>query len=491
MGAWSVRSAHTRAVLGAAAAAAVLAASIGSLPASATGAAKKGTGVWTKISTPKVSGIDEPGVLRLKDGRLLVVYYREAPSGNAGYGSTIVTAKGKVASTGTVLSNWDTLVHDPKPIRISGSRVSVVFSGIRKTTPPGDPYNQGSMYSLSAPASAASWSLDTTGLSTSKSAYGSYGTGALVLPDGTPVVSFPLGGDITWRTGFDPSIPSGGTDKSFATGGCCAYKTSLAHDSVSDETFVSWYSNASAKADNGTFVRRLLPSLGPITKDPGSSVGSSSLPNDQATALESRLGAAGTYAAYCVGYPSCKHVVLWRLGTAKAKIVPHSKNAHHVALAAGPGGRMWVLWDGYGSTRVYAVHTNPAATKFGAVHVIATPKASGVYTITGEGSASRKLDIVINTGTALYTTQVLPSLTFAAKPGHFRSGHRTVVTFSVTDAGAPVANARVSVNGKSARTNAKGKASFAFGAKTKPGRYRAKVNKRGFYQSSLIVRVTH
>ena len=95
MGAWSVRSAHTRAVLGAAAAAAVLAASIGSLPASATGAAKKGTGVWTKISTPKVSGIDEPGVLRLKDGRLLVVYYHEAPSGKAGYGSTIVTAKGK------------------------------------------------------------------------------------------------------------------------------------------------------------------------------------------------------------------------------------------------------------------------------------------------------------------------------------------------------------------------------------------------------------
>jgi hypothetical protein len=44
-----------------------------------------------------------------------------------------------------------------------------------------------------------------------------------------------------------------------------------------------------------------------------------------------------------------------------------------VALAAAPGGHLWVLWYSYRSNVIKVVRTNAAATGFGSVQTIAPP----------------------------------------------------------------------------------------------------------------------
>lgn len=449
-------------------------------------AAAGGPGKWTKVSQQDVSLINEPGLLRLDNGNLLIVYTRTEPDLDDAIGYTIVRPNGKTAAQGTVVRNWSAVISDPKPIRINGSRVAVVFSGIR-TTSASSPYNSGAMYSASSGPGGGSWTLDTTSLTKSTSAYASYGTSALTLPGGTPVVSFPLLSSITWHQGFDPAIPATANDSSFTNGTCCLYDTKLARNSKSGETFVGWYSNG---GKNGTWVRRILPSNGAAQKAPGSTDGGSSLSPDQSVALTDRQG-GGTYLAYCRGYPTCKNIALWRVGAAKAMAVPKSKGANTVAIARGPGGRLWVIWDNNSTTKIYATSSNPSVGRFGPVRSVNMPKGSfSSYRLVAEGSGSRTLDVVVNNGKGLFHSQIRPGLTLGASPRRWDGDRRTTVKFTVKDAGAPVANAQVKVAGKSDRTNGSGVARITFRSGTRPGKYKATATKSGFYRGTVILRVT-
>jgi len=443
-------------------------------------------GKWTKVSQQDVSLIAEPGLLRLDNGNLLVVYNRDQPDGDEAIGYTIVRPNGKTLAQGTVVKNWSAIISDPKPIRISDSRVAVVFSGIR-TTSASSPYNSGAMYSASSGAGGGSWTLDTTSLTKSTSAYASYGTSALTLPGGTPVVSFPLNSSITWHQGFDSSNPASANDSSFSNGSCCLYDTKLARDSKSGETFIGWYSNGDK---NGHWVRRILPTTGAMQKASGSTDGGSSLSPDQSVALTDRQR-GGTYLAYCRGYPTCKNIALWKVGAAKAKTVPKSKGADTVAVARGPGGRLWVLWDNNSTSKIYATSTNPSVGRFGPVRTLNLPRgSSSSYRLSAEGSASRTVDVVVNNNSGLYHSQIRPGLSLSASPRKWDGDRRTTVKFTVKDTGSPVANAQVKVAGKSDRTNGQGIAKITFGAGTRPGKYKATATKSGFYRGAVVLRVT-
>ncbi|MDH4346221.1 MAG: hypothetical protein OEW31_07800, partial [Thermoleophilia bacterium] len=76
---------------------------------------------------------------------------------------------------------------------------------------------------------------------------------------------------------------------------------------------------------------------------------------------------------------------------------------------------------------------------------------------------------------ATWHTQVLPPLSLAAKKG------KSAVTFVVTDAGDPVAGAKVSFAGKSVTTNAAGKATAPSGSG------KAKATKAGYAPASAAV----
>ncbi len=444
-------------------------------------------GKWTDISKLRVSLINEPGVLRLDNGNLLVVYERYGQHGDSAMGYTTLRPDGSKADQGALLAEWDRVTSDPKPIRISGTHVSIVFSGVRDRLTPGSPYDSGAMYSLSGGADGTGWALDSTGLSQSEFAYGSFGTSAVTLPGETPVAAYAVNKTIRWHEGFDFSIPAAAPDNKFTHGSCCLYNPTLARDDMSGKTYIGWYSNGDK---NGQWTRRILPTTGPPRKAPHSTDSGSSVSPDQAVAMTNRSG-GGIYLAYCRGYPHCVSIALWKVGAKQAMAVPNSRGADTIAIARGTDGRLWVVWDTDSESKVHAVHTDKSVAHFGAVRTIRLPEGSlGSYRLAAEGSTARTVDVVVNNADGLHHIQIEPGLKVSATPRRFDGDRRTTVAFTVTDAGAALKNARVEVLGKSDRTNANGIARITFGSGTHAGNYQATATLTGFYRGTVAVRVT-
>jgi len=108
--------------------------------------------------------------------------------------------------------------------------------------------------------------------------------------------------------------------------GCGSYDSDVAVDAATGEAVDAWFSNVDAQY--GILVRPVHPALGAIAYAPGSARADreAAISPDQRTPITSRLGAPGIYLAYCIGYPSCTRIVLWRYG------------AGGTMIAARPGG---------------------------------------------------------------------------------------------------------------------------------------------------------
>lgn len=332
----------------------------------------------------------EPGLLRTSDGVLHVLYRREQPSIDT-LAYTNISATGRTVATGTVVTGWSALTTDPKVVPAPGGGLRVVFGGIR-TTDPSDPYGTGQMFQATAPAAGTTWTL-ADALTASHYAVDSYGTGATALADGTPMVSFPLSGILTWN--------SGAGDTTYDFGTCCLYDSTLARSG--GDVWVSFAANGPTPATAGLFVKQLVPATGPTTKVPQSSQGTNTLTPLQSTAFVPRHG-GGQYLAYCIGYPTCSRIGLWRVGTAHPTTVPGSREARDIAIAAAPHGRLWIAWTTY--DRVKVVATSARGMSFGPVRSLRPPRAApDLYGVSIAGT-DRSADIVINNGQALYHQQV-------------------------------------------------------------------------------------
>ena len=140
------------------------------------------------------------------------------------------------------------------------------------------------------------------------------------------------------------------------------------------------------------------------------------------------------------------------------------------------------MWhESGGSEELSATRTNKAATRFGPVVKFKPPAGtSSVWKLKGEGS-SGPLDVLasVSTGSSLaaWHTQVRPPLSIAAKKG------AAGVTFSVTDAGDPVAGAKVVYAGKAQTTNTQGQAT----APLAEGSGKATATKPGYAGAALAV----
>src|SRR5262249_25625884 len=153
--------------------------------------------------------------------------------------------------------------------------------------------------------------------------------------------------------------------------------------------------------------------------------------------LAARAG-GGVYAAYCVGYPTCSNVRVWKVGTTTTKDVPNSKFASTISLSSGPSGRLWVAWAD-NIPKVRAVRTGEDGLAMGAVQNVGLPKGkSSAYSLAIDGSRGRG-DIVVNVGDSMWHSQVLAGLTLGASPHAWQRGHKQKVVFTVTDAHAAVA----------------------------------------------------
>ncbi len=358
-------------------------------------------GHWTKISTGKVSLINEPGLYRTADGVLHVVYEREVGTISS-IGHTAIKATGAVKLKNVAITGWRSIVHDPKAVGGPGGGIRLVFGGVRSLTP--GFWTDGRTYTATGSKAGTGWVVPMEAIGISHNGSASYGTGAVTLADGTPVASFPLNNVLTWHVGTSELDP----DQTFDFGlGTDLYYSTLVRDG--SKVYAAFFSLGPTAAKEGTFVKPIYPTVGATKKVPGSSKGKTSLEPGQAIAMAARKG-GGVFVAFCVGYPTCKHIGLWKVGTSAVHVVPGSGNATSIAISPGPGGRLWIAWATTSPARVFAVRTGTSGLTFGTVHSIKPPGGgilTSVYHVAIEGSRA-KADLVINTGTGLFATQVKP-----------------------------------------------------------------------------------
>jgi hypothetical protein len=452
-----------------------------------------GPGKWTKLpTTGKPDGFDEPGLLRTPDGKLHVVWKVHIGTKYNLRWATISQA-GKVLASGTVLSpNWTSIAPTPELMPFGSKGVRVVFQGDLDTS--ANFFSTGSAYTATSP-DGQHWTLEHVSLANHNVLNG--GFSATAEPNGTPVAAFGLNSTLYFHEGTDPSAPAGSADGSVTQAAFGLEQESLTTDS-DGSVWLAWYRYSDA-ATQGIWVEKILPSQGSPQKAPGSGIAAQSSDPRQQVAIVGRKG-GGVFVAYCAPTKTkqCAKIELWKVGAGKAKIVPGSTTGSvaHATIAAGLQGRISVAWMDVTKNVIHAVRTNTTGAAFGPLRTVKAPPKSFVYdTLEAEGSSGR-LDIVANIISSangfpvqLWHTQILPGLSLKASP-HTFSHTGATVTFTVTDAGQPLANAGVSCLGHKGKTNANGKVTIHFPGGTPKGNAVATASKGGYNSAKITIKVT-
>lgn len=438
-------------------------------------------GKWSQLGQANLRNIDQAALARTSDGTLHVVWTIPGTNNDA-LVHDAVGPNGVVAPPNVITSGWATI--NPVPDLLStGDTLRVLFGGIRTTN--SDEPNQ-NMNTATASASGATWDLFVGTVVKGDSAYAG-DTGATLLPDGTPLISWGgTGAGVLTHRGLDPNTPNFGFQAQL--GGCCGYSPDVAVDTKTGTPFITWYSNAGGNG-LGVFAQALDPATGgpsgPASKMPGSTTtfngSEESSQMLQRTPIAARAG-GGVYVVYPGGYPTTKLVRFWRLPNTTSAVVASGPAGKRASLAAAPDGRMWVLWSEQTSPpQIFARRSNKAATKFGpAVKIKAPPGADSIFKIDGNAQAG-PLDVVVLGGAAnlaQWHTQILPALDIAGSPK--KKGGAT--TFTVTDP-EPVSGVKITAGGKSGTTNGTGKVTLTLkGTKAKSLKVTAK--KTGYTTAS-------
>jgi hypothetical protein len=443
---------------------ALTAGAIGAIVLATAPMAAAADGKWTQVSDytnakkyPQMSSIDAPTMARF-GSEVQILWSNDTGPLQQQYSTAIVNGAGKVvAGPSTAFGGWSALAHNPALISLNGQRF-LGFSGLQSTTT-GAPYTSGAEYYATS-GDGRAWSLGAGSLSATQSAYASY-SNDVVDNAGTPVWigSASSTSGINWHVGISPSDPAPeGSDGQFRLDGCCAYDGATERDAATGAVWAAFYSNSSASNEQGIQVGQIVPFAGGFAQAPGSvkvtDGAANSTPPAQRVAMAARAG-GGVYVAYPVGYPTATGIKVLKVGTSQVLDIP-AYDAGNVTMSADPAGRLWISWEQGG--KVKAVHTNTAGTALGAVGSFGKPKgADSVWHSTSSAEAGG-LDVAytftVRNAINVWHTHLLRTLSV---DGPKTAGRGSNVTFTVSDAGDPVAGARVSFGGRSGTTNAQGK----------------------------------
>lgn len=324
---------------------------------------------WIKISSDAGFGGAAAGLLRTPDGRLHVLWPADNNGDHSLHYST-VSAHGRLLARGVILSHWNAIDQYPSLVP-DGRGMRAIFDGANGKS--GSPYNIGSFYSATAGPSGTTWTLAPGSLSHDNPPLTD--NAATITPSGHPVGAWSEVSSLAYHVGIDPHVPAATPDIKISVGarGGVLNPTLLTSKGA---VWGAWF-NSSGTATMGYWVDKIFTGAPGMRKAPGS--GGKGLNNSQPlqpVALAARSG-GGIYLAYCVPTKilTCGHVALWRAGATKAIRVPGSAGVQDskVALAAAPGGHLWVLWFDYHSNVIHAVQTNAAATGFGKLLTVRPP----------------------------------------------------------------------------------------------------------------------
>ncbi len=428
------------------------------------GAAHAGPpGKWTQVTgvagQPDLNTL-RAGLVRTADGVLHVGWMRAGAGTSATILHSSISANAKtVSGPDTIFSYSGGADHSVALVR-APEGIRAFFAGLE----PGSGVDRAMATATSA--NGQSWSAPSAASRSgdaAKPVYAGSGLDANVGLDGTFYSAWgdsdPGGGG--FHVGLDPSVADG----ELPTG--LQIDPGIGVDSQSGQVFLAWND-----LDTSTVAVMALSPLGqPVT-----------LPNSAAAQLQhevgasGRIGAPGVFVAYTQGAnPFTGDPALFRVDKGKARKLT-TKDGEMVSIAAAPSGRLWVFWKKSGT--VFARRSNKAATKFGATRKIKAPggNATTIFGLTGEGSRG-PLDLLAlldppSGGVANFHQRILPGLTLKAKQ---KANGKTA--FKVTDAGQPVAGAKVKVKGDGSKTTGKsGTVLFSLS----PGKHKAKASKKGY-----------
>jgi hypothetical protein len=425
---------------------------------------------WKQVTATGGASIDQVGLARTSDGVLHVAWHKGPDLFH-----TAIAANGKVGATSPIQTGW-TGFQDAALTAVPGGIRA--FWGAIRSTDSSDP-NIGLNTALSTDG-GATWQLQSGSIvPEGGQAYGS-DAAAATLPNGTTLQAW-AGTLGTWvHAGLDPATPNSDYQGALGPYG---YDPGIAAD-ASGRAMMAWFSSSTSNL--GVLAQAVNAdgtAAGPPVKMPGSDVlaGGGTLAR---TPIVARARSGGFYVGYALGYPTSNQVRVWRVGAPSAALLARTDANADVTLAADPKGRLWAVWsDGsFGSPRVLAARSNRAATRFGAaVNAGAVKNANSVYSLDASATAGA-LDVLslfgigTDPGGATYITRVRPGLTLKARRAKGR------VTFTVLDAGDPVKGAKVTLRGRSGRTDGRGRATLAF----KKGR--ATATAAGYTPAKLRVR---
>jgi len=420
-------------------------------------------GKWTEIGTTNSGG--PAAMWRAPDNRDWVMW---APNSTT-YDLALLAPDGGIVAAPKLAMKWAGLADNPTLVP-NGSTPLVVFSGMD-----GGKYDFGCIVGAVPGApywTATGWSLS----SACDSSNVGWGSAAVNAKGVISAAYGAIGGGVFYQIGVSPSIPSPGTDPSFLIGKGPENEFHDVVDTDGNGDFYLGFNRYFSKPANGDGVWvKDLTSNGPLMQAPGSGTyNTSTAPNSQPVAFANRTGnGGGVFAAYCVG-TSCSHLMLWHAGAPHARVVPDSAGAFFYEMASGPGGRLWIAWMDKSASTLYTVRTNEADTQFGPVEKYSTP----LFTLDSfaiSGGPLGRLDVTAagdnnSLKPVFLATQSLTALAVSGG-GTIANTSTNTVTFVVTDAGDPVAGAKVSVDGHTAFTDPAGKAAVTFAKGTSPGGY--------------------
>jgi hypothetical protein len=385
---------------------------------------------WKPISTVPVVNTMHPGVLRTSAGTELAAY-----SDNAATLKVWSSATGDHTVASGLLS-----VGRPALVQLPSGAIELYAPA---TT--GGFALQG-VLRWESTNDGASWSGPVATHSTTLGDVNS----AAVRTDGTPMFSQ----DSTFGIDVYQGLNGEASHRVFSA--CCGYAESLAVDS-SNYAQLAFWSNANAFPSQ--FVYEGLDASGGQA-GPGRAFGQpQTAPRDDDVPLVAD-GAGNTFMGWAGGYPTATSFVVntFRGGNLVYSTIAgggaFSGGDPHMAVAVDPANRVWAVWTQNGA--VHARRSRSAAHHFGAP-AVASLGSTTAYQLAAVALPDGTVDAIVDTGSALVHTRLLPGLTVA----------KTKTAVTVTDDGIGV-KATLKGGGKTVVTSANGVAKLVvFKAGTK------------------------
>ena len=143
------------------------------------------------------------------------------------------------------------------------------------------------------------------------------------------------------------------------------------------------------------------------------------------------------------------------------------------------------------------VRTNTTVTRFGPPVLVTEPTSYGIGHVAANGPVG-PLDVVVSATTgkplasyvALFHTQVRAPLSVTLSRASVSSAAGGTVVATVTDAGQPLAGAKVAWRGKVVTTNSTGRATLLVARHTAKGKTTVTVSAKDYAVSALTLKVS-